>query len=250
MKKFFKILLAVVVLVPLLAFGWLVYSTDKNLAVATPEAVALLASDASVSVKTGDWLVMQPAASEPTAGLILYIGANCDIRGYAPVLRDVAAHGYLVVVPSMPFDFAIFSPNKADEVMAAYPDIEQWVLAGHSMGGAMAGRYAYLYPEKLAGLFLWDAYPPGSNSLAESTLPVWHIHRAMPDGTPSMVFQDTRDWFPANSTWIPIPGGQHMYFGSFDGGAYEEEWPAGIERAEQQSMVTAAVLEGMTRMLQ
>jgi hypothetical protein len=249
MKKILKILLAIVVIIPLLMYGWLVYSTPRNLAVATPEAVAMLESDAWVSVETGDWLVMRPAANEPKAGLILYIGANCDIRGYAPVLRDIAAAGYLVVIPSMPFHFAIFAPDKADDVMAAYPDIDQWVLAGHSMGGAMAGRYADLNPEKLAGLIFWDAYPPGSNSLADSTLPVWHIHRAKPDGTPAQMFLDMRELFPADSVWVGIPGGQHMYFGSFDGGIYEEEWPPGIERAEQQAMTRRAVLAGLEQML-
>jgi hypothetical protein len=250
MRKFLKILLAVIVLIPLLALGWLFYSTPENLAVATPAAIAMLESDASVRVQSGDWLVMQPAAGAPKAGLILYIGANCDIRGYAPVLRDVAAAGYLVVIPSMPFDFAIFSPDKADDVLAAYPDIEQWVLAGHSMGGAMAGRYADLYPEKLAGLIFWDAYPPGSNSLADSALPVWHIHRAKPDGAPSQKFVDMRELFPADSVWVPVPGGQHMYFGSFDGGIYEEEWPPGIARDEQHSIITRSVLLGMEDMLQ
>jgi hypothetical protein len=248
MKKFLKILLVIVVLVPLLALGWLFYSTPRNLAVATPEAMAMLESDTAVHVEYDDWLVMRPATRKPKAGLILYIGANCDLPGYLPALRDVAAAGYLVVIPSMPFDFAIFSPNKADEVMAAYPDIEQWVLAGHSMGGAMAGRYAYLYPEKLAGLIFLDAYPPDSNSLAESTLPVWHIHRAKPDGTPSQMFVDRRDLFPPDSVWVGVPGGQHMYFGAFDGGAYVEEWPAGIERKDQHMMVRFTTLSAMDQM--
>ena len=249
MKKFLKILLAVVVLVPLLAFGWLTYSTEKNLATPAQEALAALDSDASVQVDSGDWLIMRPAASETTAGLILYPGANCDIRGYAPVLREVAAQGTLVVVMSMPFDFSIFAPDRADDVRTAFPQIKQWVIAGHSMGGVMAARYAFHHPDDIAGLILWDSYPAGSNSLAESTLPVWHIHRATPDGMASQKFQDMRHLFPDDSKWIPIPGGQHMYFGSFDGGGYQEEWAAGIDRAEQQTIVTATMLEGMARML-
>ena len=33
MKKFLKILAAIVIIVPLLALGWLTYSTQKNLAI-------------------------------------------------------------------------------------------------------------------------------------------------------------------------------------------------------------------------
>ncbi len=63
MKKFLKILAAVVIGIPLLAFGWLVYSTDKNLATPTDDALAALVSDEAVSVESGDWLIMRPATS-------------------------------------------------------------------------------------------------------------------------------------------------------------------------------------------
>jgi len=192
---------------------------------------------------------MQPADSEPTTGLILYPGANCDIRGYAPLLREIAARGVFVVAVSMPYDFAIFAPNRADDVRKAFPKISQWVLAGHSMGGAMAARYAFFHQKDLAGLILLDSYPPGSNSLADTALPVWHIHRATLDGKMPRKFSEMRHLFPDNSKWIPIPGGQHMYFGSFNGGAYQEEWPPGIDRARQQAIATKALLDALTEML-
>ena len=91
MKKILKILAVIVIAVPVLAFGWLWYSTAKNLASPTAEAMAALAVDDSVTVEEGDWLIMRPGASTPTTGFILYPGANCDIRGYAPVLREIAA---------------------------------------------------------------------------------------------------------------------------------------------------------------
>ena len=49
-----------------------------------------------------------------------------------------------------------------------------------------------------------------------------------------------------DSQWIPVPGGQHMYFGSFDGGVYREKWAAGIARDAQQAIVTTAVLKWLT----
>lgn len=186
---------------------------------------------------------MRPASSEPTTGIILYPGANCDIRGYAPVLRRIAAAGYLVVAVSMPFDFAIFAPDRATEVRQDYPGISAWIIVGHSMGGAMAGRYAYHHQDDLAGVVLWDAYPPQGNSLADTRLPVMHIHRGTLNGEPPLKFQETRNLFPDSSKWVPIPGGLHMYFGSFDGGAYEEQWQAGIARERQQEIIVAATLE-------
>ena len=39
-----------------------------------------------------------------------------------------------------------------------------------------------------------------------------------------------------------------MYFGSFIGGGYQEEWPAGIERDAQHAIVINAMLEGLATM--
>lgn len=248
MKKFLKILAVVVITLPILAFGWLTYTTEKNRAAPRPEALAALEADDSIRVELDDWLIMRPESTEPIMGVILYPGANCDIRGYAPVLRRIAAEGYLVVTVSMPFDFAIFSPDRADDVRAAFPNIERWIILGHSMGGAMAGRYAFLNQNDLAGLILWDSYPPEGNSLADSDLPVWHIHRAKPDGTPAQKFTDNKYLFPESSVWIPIPGGIHMYFGSFDGGGYVEEWEPEISREEHQEIAVRGTLDALRAM--
>lgn len=248
MKRLLKLIAALVVLAPLLAFGWLSYNAQKRLAAPAEAALAALVTDAAVRVEAGEWLVMRPAAGRPTAGLIFYPGANCDVRGYAPVLREVAARGYLVAGVSMPFDLAILGPNRAHAVQAAFPEIDKWVIAGHSMGGAMAARYAFYHEDELAGLILWDSYPADANSLADSKLPVVSILRATPDGTPSQVFEQRRHLLPDDGVRVPIPGGNHMYFGAFDGGAYVEEWDAIISRETQQVRLTEATLSAIGRM--
>jgi pimeloyl-ACP methyl ester carboxylesterase len=116
------------------------------------------------------------------------------------------------------------------------------------MGGAMAAQYAFNHQDDLAGLILWDSYPPNSSDLSVSQLPVVHIHRATPDGKSSQVFADKRHLIPADSTWVPIPGANHMNFGSFIGGGYDEEWDAKIERSAQHDALVAATLDGLARM--
>ena len=243
LKKILKTVGVIIVLVPILATGWLFYSSEKNKARPTEFALQALVSDEAVQVETGDWVVMRPTNGNPTKGVIVYPGANCDIRGYAPLLRPIADAGYLVVGISMPFNFAIFAPNSATDVREAYPSIEEWVIVGHSMGGAMAGRYAYHHQDELAGLLFWDAYPPKPNDLSESSLPILHIFRGTLDGDPPPKFQEMRYLFPSSSRWVPIPGGIHMYFGSFNGGGYVEEWEPYITRDQQLQMIVAATLD-------
>jgi pimeloyl-ACP methyl ester carboxylesterase len=248
MKKFLKraggTLLALFILAVAGSWIW----GQVSLAKPTAEALAALASDERVTVQEGDFLTFRPASGPVRAGVIFYPGANCDVRGYAPVLRRIAQQGYLVVDVAMPLNFAIYAPDRADAVREAFPDIQRWVIIGHSMGGAMAARYAYLNQDQLAGAIIWDSYPPESDSLADSSLPVWHIHRATPDGKPPEKFAVMRHLYPASSTWVPVPGGIHMYFGSFDGGGYVEQWEPRISREAQHDIVVTATLNALQAM--
>ncbi|MGI9308136.1 MAG: alpha/beta hydrolase [Gammaproteobacteria bacterium] len=248
MKKIFKRILVLLPVALVFGFAYYWYANDRDTAVPDEDALAALAANPALSIQFDDWLLIQPAGSTPDIGVILYPGAYCDIRGYAPVLTEIAAAGYKVVGVKMPFNFSIFGPNKADDVIAAFPDIKRWIIVGHSMGGAMAGRYAFLNEDKLDGVIFWDSYPPESNSLADSKLPLTHIHRARLNGEMPNKFQVMQHVYPKDAVWVPIPGGIHMYFGSFVGGPYEEEWEPEISREAQHEIVVAATLEALKRM--
>jgi pimeloyl-ACP methyl ester carboxylesterase len=241
MKKALKILAIVVVALVVGMYGYLSITTARNNAAPAAEALAAMESDARVAVEYDDYLTLTPVAATPKTGIVFYPGAYCDVRGYTPVWNEIAAQGYLVVAPKMPFDFAIFAPNAADEVRAAHPEIEQWIIAGHSMGGAMAGVYADNNRDNLAGVIVFDSYPPGSNSLADAELPILLFERARADGSRSQKFIDNAKLYPDSAKLILIPGAQHMYYGSFDGGSYKEEWGPGIERDAMQSIVVKGI---------
>lgn len=250
MKRFLKwTAVALLVIVLSIIVGTYYWATTS---VATPGATAIQAmqsdSHVTVTVTDNELVVFRPVGIQPGTGLILYPGATCDVRGYAPVLRRLADRGYLVVGVQMPLNMAILAPDRADQVRAAFPEIKRWVIAGHSMGGAMAARYADLHPDDLAGLILWDAYPPANHPLVDVHYPVWLIHRATADGHPPKRFEEFRNLFPAGSTWVPLPGGIHMQFGSFVGGGYTEEWTATITPAVQQDLIVTATLNALLAM--
>jgi pimeloyl-ACP methyl ester carboxylesterase len=247
-KRFLKIaVVAVMALIVAGGVGLWAWGNSRH-ADAAAEAIAALASDGAVAVEQGRYLVFRPTADPPRMGVIFYPGANCDIRGYAPVLRRLAAAGYLVVDVPMPLEFAFLAPNRALDVQAHYPEIGRWALIGHSLGGAMAANFAYNHPDAITGLVIWDSFPAPNNSLAEFPHPVWHVHRATPDGAPPPSFAARRELFPPGSRWVPIRGGIHMYFGSFDGGGYQEDWAPSISRDSQHERVVAATLEALATM--
>jgi len=247
-KKALKIIGIAAIVLIVGGYAFLSWNAEKSLSEALPEALALVESDTAVTATYDEnWVVLKPNNVEPTVGVIVYPGAYCDVRGYGPLLRPMAEAGYLVIGAQMPFYFSIFAPNEADNIRAAFPEIEKWVIVGHSMGGAMAGMYGDNHRDDLAGIVFWDSYPPTSNDLSDIEIPVMHIHRARPDGSLPQKFIDNAYLSPESATWVGVPGGIHMYFGAFGEGVYEEEWEASISSQAQWEIANAAMLDFLSK---
>jgi pimeloyl-ACP methyl ester carboxylesterase len=206
-----------------------------------PEALVALESDPVVHVETGGWLVFQPVQTTPDTGLILYPGGRVDYRSYAPAARAIAAQGYLVVVPRMPLNLAVFSPNAARAVIQAYPEILTWVVGGHSLGGAMIANFAANDPTGIDGLIFWAAYPADSDDLSISDIQVASIY-ATQDGLSSVEeVLASQPRLPPETQWLSIEGGNHAQFGWY--GEQPGDNAASISREEQQKQIIDASLD-------
>jgi pimeloyl-ACP methyl ester carboxylesterase len=155
--------------------------------------------------------------------------------------RILAEHGFLVVIPQMPLNLAVLDAGRAAQVMEDFPEIESWAIGGHSLGGAMAANYAFRNPEKLDGLFMLAAYPPEGNDLSTHNLKVISIYGTR-DGLakPEKVLA-AEALLPADTVFVPIPGGNHGQFGWY--GEQAGDNPAQISREEQQSQTVEALLD-------
>jgi hypothetical protein len=205
-----------------------------------PEALAALHSDAQVEVDTDPWLVFRPVGEDPEVGLVLYPGARVDQRAYAPAARALAQEGYLSVIVSMPLNLAFFAPDRAAEVMAAFPEIDYWAVGGHSLGGAMAARFAHQNPDTVGGLVLWAAYPASTDDLSGRSLVVTSIYGTLDGLATEEKIEASRPLLPLDASWVAIEGGNHAQFGWY--GPQSGDNPATISRAEQQEQVVAATL--------
>ena len=240
LKRILLILLALVLLISAGFVAWASFPLGPG-----AEATAALASDSSVTVQMStNWITFSPAGAQPTAGFIFYPGGRVDYRSYAPLLKPLAAKGYLVVLVRMPLSMAVFSPGKADQVISAFPDIKTWSIGGHSLGGAMAANYVYTHPDALKGLVSWASYPAENNSLANFPIKVFSIYGSEDGGLTGI--ESSAALLPADTTWYRIEGGNHAQFGDYglqpgDGTATilpQEQWGQIIEE-------TAAFLQGL-----
>jgi hypothetical protein len=198
------------------------------------QALSMLRSDSTVQVvQDSETIVFKPAGSQPSSGFILYPGARVDFRSYAPLLRLIASRGYLAVGVRSPMNLPILSPDAADNVIASYPRISDWVIAGHSLGGVVAASYVGRRPD-VSGLALWASYPAAS--LAGNDVRVLSIYGSNDQlSTPEDVLA-SRELLPESATFFEILGGNHSQFGSY--GIQPGDGAAAIGPEEQWAQIT------------
>jgi len=238
----FSVLLIVAV-VGFLGIRWATFARPP-----LPEAVQALESDDRVAVSDDPWLTFTPSQSSPDVGFIFYPGGRIDPRGYAPLLKPIAAAGYLVVVPEMPINMAPFDANVADEIIAAYPEIRRWAIGGHSVGGTMAAQYAHRHRETIAGLAIWASYPAGNADLSDTRLPVVLIYGTHDPAANDESVNERRHLLPADTHYVRIDGGDHHQFGSYE--IRPQDHHATIGRVAQQERIvqeTLSLLEAVSK---
>jgi hypothetical protein len=203
-----------------------------------PEAIAAMESDEKVSVSTSPWLIFTPTTTQPQSGIIIYPGGRVDPRSYAPLGRAFAEQGHLAVIVPMPLNLAVFSPGKAQAVLEAYPEIEYWGIAGHSLGGAMAANFIANHPEAIDRLALWAAYPAEGDSLAGVGLRVSSIFASLDGLVDPATIADSSSLLPPSTQFVEITGGNHAQFGWY--GDQPGDNQAEISRSEQQQQIVKA----------
>jgi pimeloyl-ACP methyl ester carboxylesterase len=186
------------------------------------------------------WPTWRPADGVARAGLVFYPGGKVEPAAYARSAQAIAAEGYLVVVPSMPLNLAILAPDRAAEVFRRYPEVTAWVVAGHSLGGAMAGRFAAAHPDEVRGLALWAAFPDGDLS-TETDIAVVSVFGTLDQGRARFESAETRALLPSDTRFVAIEGGNHEQMGDYTG--QPNDPPATISRDEQQAVARSATLE-------
>lgn len=212
---------------------------------AQPGAVAqtaLISSDTMQVIQADRTITFDPLGEQSAVGFVFYPGALVDPRAYAPILRPLAEAGYLVVTSYMPLNLAVFDIRAADRLRAAFPEIELWVIGGHSMGGAMASRYA-LEAGDLGGLALIGSFPFGD--LSALSLPAVSIYGDADGLTSLSAIDDSRTSLPDGTVYVELEGANHAQFGDY--GAQNGDLTATLSAEDQHAQTVDALLALLER---
>lgn len=188
-------------------------------------ALEVIAQDSGITVQD-NLTILSPSVPSDTA-IIFYPGAKVEPEAYLPLLDQIRQTGVTCILVHMPFHMAIFDADAAEGVMEQFPDMQHWYMAGHSMGGAMASRFAADHPEEIDGLILLGAYIYGDYP-DEKTLTVY-----------GSLNQSVEDHIDYTENIVEIEGGNHAQFGNY--GPQKGDLPATISAAEQQAQTVDAI---------
>lgn len=165
----------------------------------------------------GRAIVARPPAGAPDRDLmvIVYPGGLVRPQAYEWLARALASDGYPTVVPEFSFDLAVTDPDRADALIQRYAEGRRVVLAGHSLGGAMAAQYAAGHADRLAGLILFAAYPGDSADLAAAGLPVLSLIGEHDQVVNAAAREAAWQRLPSDTRRVTIAGGVHAFFGRY-----------------------------------
>ncbi len=234
MKIFKRILLGLLIVLAVLVIGFVIWAL--NPLQPTADALAALESDAKVTVtQTSNYVSFMPAGATPTKAFLFYPGGHVDYRAYAAPLHKLAEQGYLAILLPVRLNLAFFDINAADRAIPDFPQIQDWAVGGHSLGGVAASMYA-AKNQNVDGVAFWASYP-ANDALKNSNKAFTSIYGTLDMGGVES-FQSSASILPADTQFVVIEGGNHSQFGNY--GLQPGDNPATITWQEQQAQAVAA----------
>lgn len=211
------------------------YHADK-------EAIAAFSTSDNISVttlKNGN-IVFTP--KNATKGFIFYPGGKVDHNAYQPLMAALAREGILCVLVEMPFRLAVFDINAAEGIQAQYPDIKNWYIGGHSLGGSMAASYLAKHKNEYEGLILLGSYT--TTDLSSNNLNVLSIYGSEDRILNKEKYEQNKTNLPNNFTEIIIDGGNHAQFGMY--GTQNGDGTPNISNKEQINLTVSHIIKNIS----
>jgi hypothetical protein len=231
------------------AVGWLVVVAWLRPFAAQEPALTAMQPDAAVSVdESPTRIVMTPTsrASSTSTGVFFQPGAKVEARAYAAVLRPLAEAGLPVVIAKQPLGIGFLATGAFESAREALPDVAEWIVAGHSLGGTVASMEARDHgagvesDRPVVGLLLHASYPASdiSDMVGVSVVSVSGTNDGL--ATPADIEASKRN-LPADAQFTAIDGAVHAFFGDY--GPQPGDGEPTISHDEARTQISNASVE-------
>lgn len=210
-RKFFICVTAIIAVLAVLILSCAFYLNDYYRA--DDEAISEFAVIDGISkqVLEDDTIVYAPEDAE--TGFIFYPGGKVEYTAYIPLMEACASEGIMCVLVEMPFNLAVLDINAANGIQEMYPEIENWYIGGHSLGGSMAASYLSENIDAYEGLILLGSY--STADLTETTLKVLSVYGSEDKVLNAEKYSENKSNLPEGYEEIVLDGGCHSYFGMY-----------------------------------
>lgn len=166
-------------------------------------------------------------------GVIFYQGAKVEAEAYSYLGEALAKDGHFVVMPKLPLNLAILGINAVDSVIEQYPEVQEWYVAGHSMGGAMISKYAFQHEDKVDGIIFLGSYP--ADDFSTKSIPMLSIYGEVDALATVEKIENNKKLMSKNTTMHMIKGGNHAHFGMY-----------GEQKGDNASLITSKAQQDET----
>jgi pimeloyl-ACP methyl ester carboxylesterase len=174
--------------------------------------------------------------------MLYFPGARVDPYSYLYPLADLAAAGTTVVIVDPLFNMALIDARGVSELTADFPDITNWVLAGHSLGGVKACLEAS-HPS-VTQLVLFASYC--ANDISDLDIPVLHVVGDRDGLLDDSLRRDAESLLPpGRHTTVTLQGANHADFGTY--GPQPGDGESTVTDQVMRTMITDALDAHMSR---
>ncbi|MGO3751635.1 MAG: alpha/beta hydrolase [Peptoniphilaceae bacterium] len=225
-----KILYFILILISIMSLSFLIYTSIYYKADYTANKIL----ENNKNIEIIDNLTVLKAKGKSDKGLIFYPGGKVEAKAYLPILESLQDKGINCILVEMPFNLAVFNYKAADRIYDLFPEINQWYIGGHSLGGAMASKYAGENKSKIEGLILLGAY----------------IYGDYPSTKALTIYGTFNSNLEKNISYkdniVVIEGGNHAQFGNY--GKQLNDPYATISREKQQKIAVDEILKFINKL--
>lgn len=227
-KKLIPII-AIFMVVAVAVASFFIYINDYYRA--QTDSTTVMAQEDNISVEKLEDGTIVYMPEKPRGGFVFYPGGKVEYTAYAPLMEACARRGIVCVLVEMPFNLAVFNVDAAKGIPDIYPEIENWYIGGHSLGGSMAASYLGSNPGEYNGLVLLGSY--STEDLSGEDIDVLSVFGSEDKVMNYEKYEENKSNLPESFDEEVIEGGCHAFFGM-----YGNQEGDGTPKLTQQEQIT------------